>query len=187
MSAASARRVTVFCGSGLPEHPAFVAAAADLGRGLAERGVEVVYGGAGVGLMGAMADAALEADGRVIGVIPDELAGREQAYGGITELHVVDSLPERKVLLVELADGFVVLPGGLGTLDELFEVAVRAQVGLHDKPIVVVDVEGFFGPLVAFLDHAVAAGLMAERHRSLVEVVASVDDALDRLFGARPG
>lgn len=185
MSAPRPFRVTVFCGSRSPADPSYDDAARALGAGLAQLGAAVVYGGAGVGTMRVLADAALDAGGVVLGVIPDELEDREVAHTAITELHIVDSIAERKTLLIELADVFVALPGGLGTLDELFEVAVRAQVGLHDKPIYLVNLAGYYDHLCAFFDHAVAVGLMRDAHRGAFRVVPDVPAVLDAVRAHR--
>jgi uncharacterized protein (TIGR00730 family) len=141
--------------------------------------MELVYGGGRLGLMGIVADAALAAGGRVTGVIPSGLVDRELAHGGVTELRIVATLHERKAVMAELADAFIALPGGLGTLEELAEVLSWAQLGLHAKPIGALDVAGFYRPLVGHLDHALAEGFIWERHRDLL----IVDDDLGRLFG----
>ena len=149
------RRVCVFCGASDGRDPRYIEAARAVGTGLAGRGIEVVYGGSRVGLMGAVADGALAAGGRVIGVIPAGLVDRELAHHGVTDLRIVATLHERKALMAELSDGFIALPGGLGTLEELTEVLSWAQLGLHTKPVGVLDVGGYFGPFIALLDHAV--------------------------------
>jgi uncharacterized protein (TIGR00730 family) len=162
------RRVCVFCGSSLGRRPEYLEGARGFGELLASQGVGLVYGGAKVGVMGALADGALAAGGEAIGVIPTFMTGREVAHEGLTELHVVDSMHERKALMAELADAFVSLPGGLGTLEETFEVLSWSQLGLHRKPVGLLDVAGYFGPLEAFLDHAVAEGFVLPEHRRLV-------------------
>src|SRR6185503_14872599 len=144
-------RLCVFCGSSPGHDPAYGAAAAQLGRVLAERGIGLVYGGGRVGLMGILADAALAAGGEVIGVIPQALLDREIGHRGLTQLRVVDSMHSRKALMGDLADGFIALPGGIGTLEELFEVWTWAQLGLHRKPCGLLDANGFYAPLVDFL------------------------------------
>lgn len=161
-------RVCVFCGSSPGSDPAFAAAAVELGHVLAERNVGLVYGGASVGLMGRLADAALAAGGEVIGVIPRALVDLEVAHRGLADLRVVGSMHERKALMAELADAFIALPGGLGTLDELFEILTWAQLGLHHKPIGLLDVGGYFNPLLAFLDGAVRARFVAPEHRAML-------------------
>jgi uncharacterized protein (TIGR00730 family) len=173
--------VAVFCGSRVGTPPAFRAAAVALGRGLAEAGLKLVYGGGRIGLMGAMADAALEAGGEVIGVIPEFLTRLEVAHDGVSELIVTDSMHSRKRRMFELADAFVTLPGGLGTLDETVEILTWRQLGLHDKPILLCDVAGSSAPLVATVDAAIAWGFAAPASRRLYEVVAGVPGVLARL------
>ena len=153
---------------------------------MAERGIGIVYGGAWVGLMGALADAALAAGGEVIGVIPQALIEREIGHPGLTELRIVDSMHERKALMAELADGFVALPGGIGTLEELFEVWTWAQLGLHAKPCALLDTDGFYGPLVAFLDHLVDAGFVREAHRGMLLTAHSPEELLTAFATYRP-
>jgi uncharacterized protein (TIGR00730 family) len=177
------RSICVFCGASSGRDAAYAAAATRVGDTLARRGIQVVYGGGRLGLMGAVADAALAADGAVVGVIPRGLVDRELAHPGLTELRVVDTLHERKAQMAELADAFLALPGGLGTLEELAEVLSWAQLDLHAKPIGLLDVGGYFGALEAFLDHAVAEGFIAERHRRLL----LRDDDLERLLEAFDG
>jgi uncharacterized protein (TIGR00730 family) len=162
------RSICVFCGASSGRDPRYVAAAAITGERLARAGIRVVYGGGHLGLMGAVADAALAAGGEVVGVIPRGLVERELAHTRLTELRVVENLHERKAQMAELADGFIALPGGLGTLEELAEVLSWAQLDLHAKPIGLLDVAGYFRALDAFLDHAVAEGFVAERHRALL-------------------
>jgi uncharacterized protein (TIGR00730 family) len=175
------RRLCVFTGSSPGGHPDYAAAAAELGRTLAGEGIGVVYGGASVGLMGVVADATLAAGGEVAGVIPQALVDREIAHPGLSELHVVGSMHERKALMADLADGFVALPGGTGTLDELFEVITWAQLGLHAKPLGLLDVRGYYAGLVAFLDHAVQERFVAPQHRDML-VVADEPAALLEAF-----
>ncbi|MDP9482979.1 MAG: TIGR00730 family Rossman fold protein [Chloroflexota bacterium] len=172
------RRVCVFCGASAGRDPRYAEVAAAVGASLARRGIELVYGGGRVGLMGAVADGALAAGGRVTGVIPKGLIDRELAHPGLSAMRIVTTLHERKATMAELADGFLALPGGLGTLEELAEVLSWAQLDLHTKPIGVLDVAGFFQPLVAHLDHAVREGFVAASHRDLL----IVDDDLDRLL-----
>ena len=169
-------RVCVYCGSSAGSHPAYMEAAVALGTVLAERGIGLVYGGASVGTMGAVADAAMAAGGEVIGVIPTHLAGREVAHANLTELHVVANMHERKARMAQLADGFLALPGGAGTLEELFEVWTWAQLGLHDKPIGLVDVDGYYQPLLTMTDHMVDAGFMRPAYRDMIAV--NVDPAV---------
>lgn len=174
------RRVCVFCGAGSGNTRRFVDTAADLGRALARRGLGLVYGGASVGCMGALADAALAEGGEVIGVIPSRLVDREIAHAGLTSLEIVTSMHQRKARMVELADAFVALPGGFGTLDELFEITTWAQLGLHQKPIGLIDLDGWFAPLFAYVDQAVDAGLVKPEYRALWLRSTSIDELLDR-------
>jgi uncharacterized protein (TIGR00730 family) len=181
------RRICVFCGSSPGADPAFIAAAQALGRAIAESGRELVYGGAGVGLMAALADAALAAGGRVIGVVPRALAEKEAlAHARLSELRVVGGMHERKATMAALADAFVALPGGLGTLDELFEAWTWAQLGLHGKPLALLEVGDFFAPLLAFLDRLVAARFVRREHRELLIVEPDPRALLDRLAQQRP-
>ncbi|MFD2233587.1 TIGR00730 family Rossman fold protein [Phaeospirillum tilakii] len=166
------RRVCVFCGSSFGTRPAYAEATRRLGRMLAENGLELVYGGGCVGLMGEVADAVLAAGGRVTGVIPEGMVRREVAHQGLTELRVVGSMHERKATMVELADGFIALPGGIGTLDELFEIWGWGQLGLHSKPLGFLDVEHYYRDLMLFLDHVAAEGFMRARHRAMVAIEA---------------
>jgi uncharacterized protein (TIGR00730 family) len=180
------RRICVFCGASPGRDPAYLELAAAVGAGLAKRGIGVVYGGGRVGMMGAVADAALGAGGEVIGVIPRRLVDRELAHGGLTEQHVVDTLHERKADMAALSDGFIALPGGLGTLEELAEVASWAQLGLHAKPIGLLGPAGYWDALLGWLDHAVAEGFIAPGQRTLVRLDADLDTLLER-FGWQPG
>jgi len=173
------RRLCVFSGSSPGAHPDYAAAAAALGRTLAGAGIGLVYGGASVGLMGTVADAALAAGGEVVGVIPQSLVDREIAHPGLSELHVVHSMHERKALMADLSDGFVALPGGTGTLDELFEVYTWTQLGLHAKPLGLLDVRGYWTSLVAFLDHAVAERFVTAEHRDMLVVAGGPEDLLE--------
>jgi uncharacterized protein (TIGR00730 family) len=179
-------RVCVFCGSSRGSAPAYAAAAADLGTTLAVKGIELVYGGGDVGLMGVVADAALAAGGSVTGVMPDALVAKEIAHRGVTELRVTGSVHERKALMAELADGFIALPGGLGTFEELCEILTWAQLGLHTKPVVLLDVDRFWTPFEMLLDGAVAAGFLRPIHRDLAHVAGSVGAALALLEAPPP-
>jgi uncharacterized protein (TIGR00730 family) len=172
--------VTVFLSSSAGR-PSDVAAIQALARELARRGLTLVYGGAHRGLMGVLADAALAAGGRVVGVIPQALVELEVAHGGLTELHVVETMHQRKAMMFDLADAFVVAPGGLGTLEEAFETLTGIQLGYHRKPIVFLDVDEFWPPLEAFLDHAVRAGVLRPEVRSLFRTASSAAAALDVL------
>lgn len=158
----------VFCGSNTGRGPRYVDGARRLGRHLAEEGITVVYGGASVGTMGTLADAALDAGGTVIGVIPRQQTGQEIAHRGLTELHVVESMHERKAKMVELAGGFIALPGGLGTLEEFAEVLTWSQLGIHSLPTGLLDTDGYYGHFLAFLDHAVTEGFLRRADRDLV-------------------
>jgi uncharacterized protein (TIGR00730 family) len=182
---AELRRICVFCGSSPGRDPAFMAAARVVGTRLAERGIGVVYGGSRVGLMGAVADAALAAGGEVIGVIPQSLLDRELAHTGLTELRTVGTLHERKAVMAELSDAFIALPGGLGTLEELAEVTSWAQLGLHTKPIALLDVGDYWAHLLAWLDRAVETGFLAPHNRALLDRATDLDELLAR-FEAWP-
>jgi len=178
------RRICVFCGSSPGNDPAYAALAHSVGEGLARRGiVVVVYGGGRVGLMGVVADSALDAGGEVIGVIPQDMVDRELAHSGATEMRIVGTLHERKAVMAELSDAFIALPGGLGTLEELAEVISWAQLGLHAKPIGLLGVGGYWADLLRWLDGAVAAGFVAPANRRLILEAASFDELLAR-FGA---
>jgi hypothetical protein len=174
------RTVTAFLSSS-DGRPAHAAAIRELGGELARRGITLVYGGAHRGLMGVLADAALAAGGRVIGVIPRALVELEIAHDGLTELHVVDTMHQRKAMMHELAEAFVVAPGGLGTLEEAFETLTGIQLDYHRKPIVFLDVDGFWSPLEAFLDHAAAAAVLRARDRAAFRTASSAAAALDLL------
>jgi len=174
----------VYCGSSTGSRPAFAATAADLGHRLAEQGIGVVYGGAAVGLMGIVADAALAAGGEVIGVLPAKLFDHEVGHEGLTELHVVDSMHERKALMSQLADAFVALPGGYGTIEEVVEAVTWTQLGIHDKPVGLLDIDGYFEHLLAFLARAVDDGLLRPASRSLLLHDTDPVRLLDRLRAA---
>lgn len=180
------RRVCVYAGSSPGAGPAYADAAAALARTLAARGIGVVYGGGKVGLMGALADAALDAGAEVIGVMPQALIDREIGHAGLTELRVVDTMHERKALMAELADAFVALPGGTGTLEELVEAFTWTQLGVHVKAVGLLDVAGYYGPLTRFLDHAVAERFLKEEHRRALLVDDEPEALLDRLTAWRP-
>ncbi len=174
----------VYCGASPGDDPAHRDAARRLGRLLAARGVRLVYGGGRVGLMGLLADAVLEAGGSVTGIIPRHLHRREVAHGAIDDLVIVESMHARKRRMFELADAFAVLPGGLGTLDETIEIVTWRQLGLHDKPIVVIDVEGYWAPLVALIEHAIDAGFAGAGSRRLFSLVPRVEDLFDVIAAA---
>jgi uncharacterized protein (TIGR00730 family) len=176
----------VFCGSNPGASPAYGDAAARLGGALARRGLTLVYGGGRVGLMGVVADAALAAGGKVIGVIPEALATRELAHAGLTDLQVVGSMHERKARMSELADGFLALPGGIGTLEEWFEVWTWSQLGFQPKPCGLLEVAGYYRHLLAFLDHMTAQRFLSEPHRAMAIVDDDPERLLDRLAAYRP-
>ena len=180
------RRVCVYLGSSVGENPVYRETARRVGELLATSGIGLVYGGGNVGLMGILADAALEAGGEVIGVIPQALVDREIAHTGLTELHVVASMHERKALMAELADGFVALPGGAGTLEELIEIYTWSQLGLHDKPMGVVNVNGYYDGLAALLDHALHEGFLRDEHRAAMHAEATPEALLERFAGWKP-
>jgi uncharacterized protein (TIGR00730 family) len=178
--------VCVFCAANPGAHPAYASRARAMGRHLAESGRRVVYGGGRTGLMGALAEGALEAGGEVVGIMPKHLVDREVAHTGLTELHVVTSMHERKALLAELSDGFLAMPGGLGTMEELFEIWTWGQLGLHRKPYGLLEVNGFFAPLLAFLDHAVGEGFVARANRDLLVVDADPASLITRMEAVVP-
>ena len=171
-------RLCVYCGSNTGNVPAFADAARQLGTAFANRGIGLVYGGGSVGLMGIAADAAMEAGGEVIGVITEQLVNAEVAHRGLTQLEVVPTMHERKARLSELADGFVVLPGGFGTVDEFAEMLTWNQLGITAKPVVLLDLEGFWEPLLTWMDRAVDAGFVRPSHRMLAQRARTVDDAI---------
>ena len=179
-------RICVFTGSSPGARSEYALAAEQFGRELAARGYELVYGGGRVGLMGALADAVLASGGKVIGVIPKVLLAKEVAHGRLTELRVVASMHERKAMMAELADAFVALPGGLGTLEELCEILTWAQLGLHAKPCGLLNVCNYFDELLAFLDHAVSERFLKSDHRALVITADNQGHLLDRLASFRP-
>lgn len=180
------RALCVFCGSSMPDDPVYPQAARSLGATLAAAGIDLVYGGGSVGLMGELADAALAAGGRVVGVMPTGLFSAEVAHAGLTELREVRSMHERKQLMYDLSDGFIALPGGLGTLEELAEVTTWSQLGLHAKPVVLLDVDGFWDHLVAQLDRMVSVGLLRADNRGLIQRVGTPSAALAALAAATP-
>jgi uncharacterized protein (TIGR00730 family) len=177
------RRAAVYCGSANGNDPAFLAEAVALGEAIAAAGLGLVYGGASVGLMGAVADAALKSGAEVIGVLPDVLAGKEIAHAGLSSLELVTTMHERKARMAELADAFLVLPGGYGTLEELLEVVTWAQLRLHDKPCILINTAGYWDGLLAFLDTAVAAGFLKQKNRGLLRVAGSAEEAVGMVVG----
>jgi hypothetical protein len=180
------RSVCVFCGSSSGNGDHWASVARSLGTLLADRGITLVYGGGTVGLMGEVADAALAAGGEVVGVIPAGLFTREVAHRGVTELHEVGSMHERKALMYDRSDAFIAMPGGFGTLDELAEVLTWTQLGLHGKPAALLDVEGFWDPLVALLDRMAASGFLKPHNRELLAVRDTPEGVLDHLAAAEP-
>ena len=178
---ASVKRLCVFCGAASEVDATYRNAATQLGGMLAENGIELVFGGGRVGLMGLTADATLRGGGKAIGIIPRHLHDVEIGHSGLSELHVVDTMHERKARMFARADAFAILPGGLGTLDETFEIITWKQLGLHDKPIVIVDVAGYWAPLLHMMDRIIASGFAPERARSLYHTVATVEDLLPLL------
>lgn len=175
------RRLAVYCGSAPGADPAFAEAARATGHALATRGIDLVYGGGKLGLMGLVADAAIAAGGKTYGVIPEALVPLEVAHQGLTELHTVTGMHERKAKMTDLADGFLILPGGVGTLDELFEAWSWNALGYHAKPFCLLDVAGFWSGLTGFLDHAAASGFLSPARRAQLLVATSPDDAIDKL------
>lgn len=180
------KRVCVFCGSSPGSRPAYREAAVQLAAALAERDIELVYGGARVGLMGEIADAVRERGGRVIGVIPSSMVRREIAHTDIDDLRVVETMHERKAMMTELSDGFVALPGAYGTVDELAEALTWSQLGIHANPIGLLDIEGYFEHLLAFFDHAVEEGFLRPVHRELLLVDRDPGALLGRMAAGRP-
>jgi len=175
------RRVCVFCGSNVGNDSAYRDAAQALGEEIVRRGWGLVYGGGRVGLMGVLADAALARGGEVVGVIPEMLATKELLHTGATQMHLAPTMHARKALMEELADAFVALPGGFGTFEELLETITWAQLGLHGKPIGLLNVRGFYDALIAVFDHAIGEGFIREKHRGLVVAAPTAAELLDRL------
>ena len=178
---AAPNSVCVYCGSSARVNDVYKEAARRLGAGLGRAGIQLVYGGGRVGLMGILADAALAAGGRVVGIIPGHLQALEVDHSGLHELVVVESMHERKRMMVDRSDAFVVLPGGLGTLDEAFEVVTWKQLRLHDKPVLIADIAGYWRPLLDLLRHIDGEGFVSGGHSRLIEVVDGVDDVMARL------
>ncbi|OIQ97869.1 LOG family protein YvdD [mine drainage metagenome] len=179
------KSLCVFCGSSPGADPAFAAAARALGRQLAERGLGLVYGGGRVGLMGQVADACLTAGGTVTGIIPRHLHDKEVGHHGLSTLHVVDSMHARKAMMARLADGFLVLPGGIGTLEEFFEIWTWGQLGLHGKPFGVLNIQGYYDGLFTFLDNMTGQGFLRATHRAMVRVNDDIPALLDALAAWR--
>lgn len=181
----SGKGVTVFCSSSDAVAPVYRRAAAELAQALVARGATVVYGGASVGLMGILANTAVEAGGRVVGVIPKQLAEKEIAHAGLAEQHVVDTMHQRKTILSERASAYVVLPGGFGTYEEFFEVVAWRQLEIHDKPIILMNVEGFFDPILTQIDRAICEKMIKPEYAAFVQTARSVEEAM-RLLEADP-
>ncbi len=175
------KNICIFCGSSEGTRPIYAEVAKALGSSIAGRGMRLIYGGGKVGLMGVVADAALVAGGEVVGVIPEALLEKEIGHEGLTELHVVGSMHERKMLMADLSDGFVALPGGYGTLEEFMEVLSWAQLSIHEKPCALLDVNGFFAPLAHLFDRAVKEGFVHPDHRSLVLIGQDPEKLLDAM------
>jgi uncharacterized protein (TIGR00730 family) len=180
------RRLAVFCGSNPGARPDYVEAARSLGRLLAQRAIGIVYGGSNVGLMAALADAMMDEFGDIIGVIPRMLVEREVANKALTDLRIVDSMHQRKAMMAELADGFIALPGGIGTLEEFFETWTWGQLGMHAKPCGLLNVAGYFDPLLEFLDYAVAEKFVRDAHRAMVVVESDPAALLSRFESYEP-
>ena len=178
--------ICVFCGSNSGLRDVYRLAAESVGRRLAERKIELVYGGGSCGLMGTLADAAIAAGGRVVGVIPKAIEKHEIAHYGLSELHVVASMHERKAMMAELSDGFIALPGGIGTLEELFEVLTWSQLGFHGKPVALLNVDGYFDSLLAMLDRHVTEGFLRPEHRALLIDGDDIDELLARMAEHEP-
>jgi len=174
------KRICVFCGSATGNPPSYGQAAQRLGEALVQRRLGLVFGGGHIGLMGVLADAVLQGGGEVIGVIPQALLDKELAHSGVADMRIVQTMHERKALMAELSDAFLALPGGYGTLDEFFEIVTWAQLKIHRKPIGLLNVAGFFDPLLAWIDGAVAAGFIKPQHQELIEVSAEIDLLLDK-------
>jgi len=180
------KRLAIYCGSATPTDPIYIESARMVGRTLAERGIGVVYGGGRLGLMGAVADAALEAGGEVIGVIPDALVNAEVAHCGCTALHTVQTMHQRKQLFTDLSDGFISIPGGVGTMDELWEAVSWAQLGYHEKPVGLLNVSGYYDHLIAFADHMAEVGFVRPQHRGILIVDDMLDGLLAKMADYRP-
>ena len=175
------KSLCVYCGSSGRVDEDFRTAARDMGKAMAENGVRLVYGGGHVGLMGIIADSVMANGGQVTGIIPHHIAGKEVAHTGLTDLHVVESMHVRKQMMVDHSDAFLVLPGGIGTLDEMCEIMTWRQLGIHDKPIVLANIKGYWTPFLRMIDHIVAAGFMRPGDDRLVRVVERLDDVLPTL------
>ena len=180
------KRLAVYCGSATPADPRYIALAREVGDAMARRGIGLVYGGGKLGLMGALADGALEAGGEVIGVIPEALVSSEVAHRGCTELHVVPGMHERKLAFTNLSDGFLAIPGGVGTMDELWEAVSWAQLGYHTKPVGLLNAFGFFDHLLAFNRHMAEVGFIRESHQGIIIAEHELDLLLTRMAAHEP-
>lgn len=180
------KNICVYCGSSPGRLEAYAASARALAESLVNRNIGLVYGGAGIGIMGQVADHVLKLGGSAVGVIPEALVRKEVAHKNLSELHITQSMHERKTLMAELSDGFIALPGGIGTLEELFEIWTWAQLGIHDKPCGLLNVEGYFDPLIKFLDHAAEEQFISHKHRAMLFVDSDSDALLDRFVRYRP-
>ncbi|GGO92126.1 TIGR00730 family Rossman fold protein [Stakelama pacifica] len=180
------KRLAVYCGSATPADPVYIEAARHVGRSLAKRGIGVVYGGGKLGLMGAVADSALAAGGEVIGIIPQALVNAEVAHQGLTELHVVETMHERKARFTELSDGFVTIPGGTGTMDELWEAMSWAQLGYHTDPVGLLNIAGYYDHLIAFVAKMGEVGFLRPQHQQLLIVDDTLEGLLDKMASHEP-
>ncbi|MFP6808495.1 MAG: TIGR00730 family Rossman fold protein [Pseudomonadales bacterium] len=180
------KRICVYCGSSPGRHPAFLSNAGVLAKEFVEQGIGLVYGGASVGIMGKIADEVIKAGGEVIGVIPQALVDYEVSHDGLSELKIVSSMHERKALMAELSDGFIALPGGLGTLEELFEVWTWSQLGFHNKPIALLNTENYYKHLLAFLNNAVDQSFVKDIHRDMLLVSDNPADLLGMMASYQP-
>ncbi len=182
----SLKSICVYCGSSPGSRPDYIDACKPLGSDMASRDITLVYGGAQIGVMGAIADSVLAAGGKVIGVIPQSLVELEIVHNGLTELHIVDDMHQRKAMMAELSDGFIALPGGLGTLEELFEMLTWSQLGFHGKPIGALNVAGYYSSLLTFLDQGVTEGFMKQAHRELLLSDTVASELVDQMIAYEP-
>lgn len=180
------KRICVFCGSNSGIDPIYLATAEKVGKFLAHNNIELVFGGGRVGLMGKIADTVMENGGKVIGIIPQALSEREVAHQGLTELHIVGSMHERKAMMADLADGFIALPGGVGTFEEFCEIVTWAQLGIHNKPCALMNVGGFYDSFIAMFDHSMNQGFIRPQHRALVLVESEIDKLYKAMLEYRP-
>ena len=180
------KRIAVYCGSATPADPVYIETARTVGRTLAERAIGIVYGGGRLGLMGAVADAAIQAGGEVIGIIPEALQSAEVSHTGCTELHVVLGMHERKRAFTDLSDGFITIPGGVGTMDELWEAVSWAQLGYHTKPVGLLNVAGYFDHLIAFNAHMAATGFVRPQHQGILIVADTLESLLGKMAAYQP-